>query len=360
MGSTTLARVSQTDVDRPHRISVVIPVYQGELTLPGLISEVVPFTTVFGTPGGHRAVIAEVLLVFDHGPDDSARVIRQLAVKHDFVRPVWLSRNFGQHAATLAGMASSGSEWIVTLDEDGQHDPADIGRLLDVALAERATVVYAAPTNEPSHGRLRNLASTTSKKLVTRSVGSDAPTRYHSFRLVLGDVGRSVAAYAGTGVYLDVAIGWVADRIATCPIEVRDEGERVSGYSLRSLLSHFWRIVLSSGTRGLRLVSLLGVIFATIGVVFAGVVIVEKLSGTQIPQGWTSLVIVILITTGTILFSFGVIAEYLGTTVNMAMGKPLYLIVSDTDDGPLGRLDGPSGRLDGPSGRLDGPVPHGE
>ena len=84
-----------------------------------------------------------MLLVHDCGPDDSARVMRELA-PHPFVRPVWLSRNFGQHAATLAGMASSGGDWIVTMDEDGQHDPAYIGAMLDVALAEQASVVYAS------------------------------------------------------------------------------------------------------------------------------------------------------------------------------------------------------------------------
>jgi undecaprenyl-phosphate 4-deoxy-4-formamido-L-arabinose transferase len=278
-----------------------------------------------------------VLLVFDHGPDNSAQVIRELNEQYEFVRPIWLSRNFGQHAATIAGMASSGSEWIVTLDEDGQHDPADMGKLLDVALREGASVVYASPTNTPSHGWYRNAASAGSKKLIMRMIGSDAPTHYHSYRIILGEVGRSVAAYAGPGVYLDVAVGWVADKVATCPLEVRDEGERVSGYSMRSLFSHFWRMVLSSGTRGLRLVSLLGVFFALIGVALAVVVVATKLSGTHITQGWTSLVIVILVSTGAILFSLGVIAEYLGVAVNMAMGKPLYLLVGDPADGPLGR-----------------------
>jgi undecaprenyl-phosphate 4-deoxy-4-formamido-L-arabinose transferase len=234
-------------------------------------------------------------------------------------------------------MASSGSEWIVTLDEDGQHDPAYMGTMLDVALREQASVVYAEPTNEASHGWLRNTASSSSKKLLTYMVGTDAPTRYHSYRLMLGEVGRSVAAYAGPGVYLDVALGWVAGRVATCPIEVRDEGERVSGYSMRTLFGHFLRMVLSSGTRGLRMVSVAGVIFALIGLVLAGVLVVAKLAGSHVAQGWTSLVVVVLVSTGAILFSLGIIAEYLGVAVNMAMGKPLYLIVSDAADGPLGK-----------------------
>jgi undecaprenyl-phosphate 4-deoxy-4-formamido-L-arabinose transferase len=322
--------------DRRHTVSVVVPVYGGERTLPGLLAEIVPLTSEFRTPSGARAIVTEVLLVHDNGPDNSAAVIRQLEALHEFVRPVWLSRNFGQHPATLAGMASSGGDWIVTLDEDGQHNPAEIGRLLDVALTQRAHVVYAKPVNAPPHGFVRNLASKTAKKLISGSSGANA-TDFQSYRLILGEIGRSVAAYAGSGVYLDVGIGWVAQKIATCPVELRGEGDRPSGYSYRKLLSHFWRMVLSSGTKGLRLVGVLGVIAAVLGVALAIVLLVLRLVGAQdIPQGWPSLMVVLLLSTGAILFALGVVAEYIGVAVNMAMGRPLYLIVSDPADGPLG------------------------
>jgi hypothetical protein len=160
---------------------------------------------------------------------------------------------------------------------------------------------------------------------------------FQSYRLVLGEVGRSVAAYAGSGVYLDVAMGWVCRESASCPVRLRQEGGRPSGYSLRRLLSHFWRLVLSSGTRGLRLVSGLGVLFAFGGVLFAGWILVSRATTSNVPEGWTSIVVLVLLSTGAILFSLGVIAEYIGVAVNMAMGKPLYLIVSDPADGALGR-----------------------
>ncbi|MEP6981240.1 MAG: glycosyltransferase [Nakamurella sp.] len=325
-------------IDEPrHTISVVIPVYQGEHTLSDLMAEIIILTEDFRTPAGHVAVVTEVLPVYDNGPDGSAEVLRRLAGQYRVVRPVWLSRNFGQHPATLAGMASSGGDWIVTLDEDGQHDPAEIGRMLDTALAERAAVVYAKPTNAAPHGPVRNLASKTAKRLLGGSAGANA-SDFQSYRLILGEVGRSVAAYAGSGVYLDVAMGWVAGRVATCPVRLREEGGRPSGYSLRTLTSHFWRMVLSSGTKGLRVVSGLGVVAAVIGVVLAMFLLIAKLSGAEnIPAGWPSLMAVFLLGAGAVLFSLGVIAEYIGVSVNMAMGKPPYLIVSDPADGPLGR-----------------------
>ncbi|KRC61983.1 mannosyltransferase [Agromyces sp. Root81] len=318
-------------------MSIVVPVYQGEATLPRLLEEIEPLTHVGSTPDGHSFTVEEVLLVFDNGPDGSARIIRELEARHPFVRAVWLSRNFGQHAATLAGMASSGGDWIVTLDEDGQHDPALIGGLIDTAMREQANVVYAKPTNKPSHGVLRNTASKGSKWLLTKLfAGSNAPD-YQSYRLVLGNIGRSVAAYSGSGVYLDVAMGWVSNKTVTSPIVLRDEGDRTSGYSTRRLFSHFWRMILSSGTRGLRFVSVLGIVFAAIGAVIAVYVLIERLTGHIDTAGWASMIVIVLITSGAILFSLGVIAEYIGINVNMAMGKPPYLITSDPAHGPLGR-----------------------
>ncbi len=321
----------------PHTVSVVVPVYQGEKTLAALIAEIDPLTHMQTTADGYSFVVDEVLFVYDNGPDASDRVIRELEQRYPYARGIWLSRNFGQHAATLAGMASAGSDWIITLDEDGQHDPAEMAGLLDTAMREHASVVYAKPTNEAPHGVVRNSASRLAKRILERFTGTTGASDYQSFRLVLGSIGRSVAAYAGSGVYLDVALGWVAGRIVTSPVKLRDEGDRRSGYSPRRLFGHFLRMVLTSGTRGLRLVGLLGILVAAIGVVVAIIVLVQRLVGDIAIEGWSSTMIVILLSSGAILFSLGIIAEYIGINVNMAMGRPPYLITSDPANGPLGR-----------------------
>jgi len=315
----------------------VIPVYNGASTLAAVVGELTPYTAPFATADGHPAVVTEVLLVHDHGTDDSPSVMRTLENEHPSVRALWLSRNFGQHAATLAGMASSGGDWVVTMDEDGQHDPRFLADMLDIAMRDHASLVYASPTNRPPHGVFRNAASRVSKRLIELLLGGSETTKYQSYRFVLGEVARSAAAFSGAGVYLDVALGWVAPSASVCPVISREELGRTSGYSTRRRLSHFWRMVLSSGTRGLRLVSLLGITFAAIGLVLALVLVGMRIAGDSLPQGWTSTIVITLVSTGAVLFSLGVIAEYIGVAVNMAMGKPPYLIVSDPDNGPLGR-----------------------
>ena len=122
---------------------------------------------------------------------------------------------------------------------------------------------------------------------------------------------------------------------------LREEGDRASGYSTRTLMSHFWRLVLSSGTRGLRLVSLMGVSFALLGVVIAVAAVIGRLLGRISEPGWTSVFVVLCLGIGVVLFSLGVVAEYIGVAVNMAMGRPSYLISIDPASGPLGRRPPP-------------------
>ena len=333
-----------TDLTTPlspeHVLSVVIPVYGGGDHLGDVGNELEPYTHLGTTSGGRPFRVGEVILVHDGGADGSPRVMRELAAKYPFVRTLWMSRNFGQHAATLAGIASTGGDWVVTMDEDGQHDPRFLPDMLDVALAERAKVVYARPVNPPHHSAFRNVTSRYAKRVVNLFSGVADAALFQSYRLILGEVARSIAAYAGSGVYLDVALGWVVGRASTAPVELRSEGEdRISSYSLKRLLGHFLRMVLTGGTRGLRIVSLLGVVFAGLGLVLAAYLVVQQLVSPTDVQGWTSMVVVVLITSGAILFSLGVIAEYIGVTVNAALGKPLYLLTQDPAEGPLGRDD---------------------
>jgi len=311
-----------------HTVSLVIPVYQGEKTLRALIAEVEPLTHEQTTPGGHCFRITEVILVHDGATDKSDVVMEELADRFDFVRLVWLSRNFGQHPATLAGMAVTSAEWIVTLDEDGQQAPSDIGKMLDMALEEGAQLIYARPINEPAHGWLRNRLSGLAKGLFLNVLGGGQIGRFNSFRLLDGEVGRSLAAYCGNCVYLDVALGWVVAKTAYCPVTVRPDTVRRSGYTLAKLARHFLRLVLTSGTRPLRFIAVLGMLSFLLAIVISVVAFVEKLTKQVEIQGWTSTIIVICFFSGCILFSLSIIAEYLGVTLTMSMGKPLYLVVS--------------------------------
>lgn len=310
-------------------VSVVIPVYRGEETLPQLMRELNPMTQAQSTPLGRTYRIEEVLLVWDRGPGASDDVIRSLAAEYSWIRPIWLSRNFGQHAATIAGMTSSGGEWIVTMDEDGQQDPKFIAAMLDTAYEERAQLVYGAPTNAPPHSAFRNFGSRFAKKLFAGALADGEFAEFNSYRLMLGEIGRSVAAYTGAGVYLDVALSWVVADVAVTPVVNRQEGRPAGNYSYRRLFSHFARLIISSGTRPLVFVSWLGVLFVLAGAAVSVWVIYQRIAGEIIIAGWASTFIALMLIGGAILLSLGIVAQYVGAATNMSLGKPLYIIVRD-------------------------------
>ena len=309
-------------------VSIVIPVYRGEHTLPVLIRQIAPMTQEQKTPNGRPFAICEVVLAHDCGPDRSDQTLEALSEEYPFVRPLWLSRNFGQHAATLAGMASATGDWVVTIDEDGQQNPEAIGRLLDAALDSSLQLVYAQPINPPPHGWLRNILSRTAKAISMMLLGNDALGRFNSFRLVDGEIARTLAAYCGNGVYLDVGLVWITGRIGHCSVQLRNELSRPSGYSYVKLLGHFWRLILTSGTRPLRLITILGFSSMVLAFAIAAYALSGKYFGNLPVQGWASLVIVVAFFSGAILAALGVIAEYLAITLGIVMGKPLYVVSS--------------------------------
>jgi polyisoprenyl-phosphate glycosyltransferase len=316
-----------------HTISIVVPVYQGELTLEPLVAEIEPLTTSQSTPCGVQYRVSEVILVHDGAIDGSDAVMSSLAANIPFVTPIWLSRNFGQHAATLAGMSSTNGDWVVTLDEDGQQDPRDIARLLDVAVESDIQLVYALPTNKPPHSWVRNNFSALAKWIFKNVLGHTHIGEFNSFRFIKGEIARSLAAYCGPGVYLDVALSWVVGSGGHCPVLLRTERGRPSAYSYRKLASHFWNLVLTSGTAPLRLVAFIGISAVLLGVVVSGFAIWAGLTGRAEVPGWASLVIVVSLFSGLTLFSLGVVAEYLGIVMKMALGRPLYLITSRPNRG---------------------------
>jgi polyisoprenyl-phosphate glycosyltransferase len=317
-----------------HEISVVIPVYRGEHSLTALVEELVAFGETQRTLSSNQYRIAEILLVFDNGPDRSDRTIRTLADRFPVVRPIWLVRNSGQHAATAAGIASSGAPWVVTMDEDGQHDPGQIARLIDKAVVDRLYLVYGYNENRTPHAAWRNVASKMAKDVAGTIAGTDAH-QYTSFRLIEGNRARSACAYVGTRTYLDVALAWTIDAVGRCPVTARTESRSGSGYRLGTLLSHLWTLVLSSGSRPLRVVSVIGFVTASGGFLAATAIAWRKVQHGYQTDGWASVFIAVVVVGGLILFALGVLAEYVGALLQTVQGRPLYVIGNDPSLGPF-------------------------
>ena len=311
-------------------MSVVVPVYRGEDTLPRLIEELAALHEPQVTPAGRPFRVSEVLLVWDRGPGRSDEVIRELHAKHDWVRPVWLSRNFGQHAATLAGMTSSGGEWIVTMDEDGQQDPAFIGAMLDRAYETGAQLVYGQPTNPPPHGALRNAGSKLAKGIFVRFLADQKFEEFNSLppRARRGRPQRRRLHRHRRLPRRRAVVGRRRrDHLPGDRPRRGAAGRQLQLHAASSPTSADWSI--SSGTKPLFFVTFIGIAFVIIGGLAALWVAYERIVGDLPVSGWASMFIALMVVGGAVMLSLGIIAQYIGAATNMSLGKPLYVVVRD-------------------------------
>lgn len=317
-----------SDAVRPleQTLSIVIPVFRCGDALSGVVRELLAVADRIELAADVAIQLDEILLVCDNPwlPATERNRLLELEANDRRVRVLWLTRNFGQHPATVAGIVSTSGDWIATMDEDGQHDPAQLAAMLRVAAQHGATLVYAKPTNPPPHGPLRNAASALAKKVFRLITGAHG--HFHSFRLIEGAIARSACAYMGENVYLDVAMHWSCGDAALCPMRMRDEGSK-SSYNYRRLIAHFGRMVLSSGARPLRLIAALGVLVGLGGLGLAAFVVQRRLTGAYAATpGWASEIVTLLMLFAVLFITLATLAEYLSFVAGNSIGKPLYVI----------------------------------
>lgn len=317
-------------------LSLVVPVYSGAPYLPALVEEIAALRRRWEA-AGVRILISEALFALDAPVDDSARVLAGLADQYPWVRRVELSRNYGQHSATVAGILYSSGDWVVTLDEDLQHRPQQIEELLITACAERADVVYALPRQWVHGGGYRDRLSRLTKWLIGRLSGNRFVRVFNSFRLIRGDIARAASSICAQFTYFDVALTWFTQRVAQVPLVLTDDryttGKR-SGYRLATLIQHAKRLILTSDFHILRVTTALaaGACLGAVG--YAGWIFWNKfVSGMPVPvPGWPSLMMVILAFGGVAIFFLGLIVEFVHMSLLQLLGKPAFFVVNRSSD----------------------------
>lgn len=318
-------------------ISAVVPVYRGEKTLANLFDELVRLkASLAASPA--PVELMEVIFVDDGSVDQSADVLRDLVERAPWIHVVTLSKNFGQHPATVAGILHSSGDWVVSLDEDLQHRPADIPKMLSLAVRQTADIVYAQPAGNSVHAsRFRDGSSRLIKKIVSAISGNPNVTRFNSFRLMRGSIARAAAAIASHDTYFDIALGWFTNRIESISLALTDhrfQEQKQSGYNLYRLISHARRLLVTSNIKSLRIGAILGVLAAMASLVgLLAVFVLKFVDPAAIDvRGWASLMSVVLFVFGILSIQSGVLIEYLSIVLLRVQGKPAYFVVDRSAD----------------------------
>ncbi len=306
-----------------YAVSIVIPVYGGEKTLPELVSRIKRSMTFDDTKGGY-----EILLICDQSPDNSWDVIKKLAAAYPgVVKGVLLRMNAGQHNALMAGFARANGQIIVTMDDDLQHSPEDIKKLL-VQVESGKDVVYADFINR--HHPLWKIAGSRLNNLVASYLIKKPKDLYLSpfraFRAVIKD---EILRYQGPYVYVDGLILSVTKNIGSVQVKHYPRFDGRSNYGIKKSISLWLKMATSFSIMPLRLTSIMGMIISLVGFFLALLLIIQKLTLNLMPVGWSSLIVTILIIGGLQLLAIGMVGEYLGRVLLTINSRSQY-VVADT------------------------------
>ncbi|SHL54323.1 glycosyltransferase family 2 protein [Hymenobacter psychrotolerans] len=304
--------------------SVVVPVYQGQATLAVLAQRLRQFFEAAGYS-------FELVFVHDHGPDDSWRVIQELRQQlgPEVVRAVRLARNFGQHNALLCGFRQARGRFIITLDEDLQHDPADIALLIRRQQEADFDVVYGC-YEARQHSGARNLASRLMRQLLRYGI-PDLHPDYSPFRLLKASVARHCLEMRNSYTFLDGYLTWITAQVASVPVSHGPRATGQSAYTPRKLLRHSLNIFITFSDAPVRLLSYASVVVFLLTTLYSGYILVRKLVYNDLLPGFASLIIAIGFGVGLLLLGMGILGEYIHRINLKTTRRPNFVEVEILD-----------------------------
>lgn len=302
-------------------LSIVIPVYNSELSLPPLVEQL---ESVFQEMG---LTSFEVIFVNDASKDGSWNVVESLVARKPWIRGINLMRNYGQHNALLCGIRTARFPIIVTMDDDLQHPPSEVPKLL-AALTAQLDVVYGTPEKE-QHGFFRDMASVVTKMALQSAMGASIARKVSAFRVFRTQLRDAFATYSSPYVSIDVLLTWATTKFGSLPVrhDARTMGK--SNYTFRKLVRHAVNMITGFSVLPLRLATFIGFGFALFGMVLLLFVLGRYLISGSTVQGFTFLASVISLFSGVQLFALGIMGEYLARMHFRMMDRPTYTVRTD-------------------------------
>lgn len=302
------------------KYSVIIPVYNGSSTLEEL------FIRIKQTFENLKFDF-EVVFIDDFSADSSWTLITSLKSYYpEEITGIKLSKNFGQHHATLCGIMNCKGNNIITIDDDLESQPDDIPLLIKKQKESGADLVYG--TNRKIsrislRGILRGVFTNTYRQM-SKLEGKNRG-RGSSFRLMTRSLGDKISSHAGNFIFIDEFCLWHTEKIAFAEVSHHKTKKKQSRYTLAKLFSFTSDLIFSSTLIPLRLLTYFGLIMALFNFLL-GLWFIYKKIVYHVPLGYTSIILSILFTAGIILLCIGILGEYLGVVVRASAKMPPYSI----------------------------------
>jgi undecaprenyl-phosphate 4-deoxy-4-formamido-L-arabinose transferase len=263
-------------------ISIVIPVYNGELTISALLEKIVLFFN-------EKEYVYEVIFVHDCGKDGSLGVLKKLEKQFDFVKVIKLNRNYGQHNAIISGFNYCSGELIVTMDEDLQHDPDDIKHLINKQKEGDFDVVYGF-YDILKHSGFRNISSRCLKKVLAMSI-PELHKDYSAYRLIKSNVAKETIKMQNSYTFLDGYFTWITNHVSSTKVSHNERFAGESSYGIKKLIEHSLNIVFTFSNMPIRLLSYSSLLVFLFTFVYSIYVVIRKFLYDDFLTGYPTLII---------------------------------------------------------------------
>ncbi len=303
------------------KISFVIPCYRSEHTVEHVVAEIKETMSRLNAEKGY---VYEIILINDCSPDNTMETIRRLCEQDPNIKGIGFARNFGQHAALMAGLRQAQGDYVVCLDDDGQTPADEVDKLLE-KLEEGYDAVYAAYDHK-QHSAFRNLGSKVNE-LMTR-VMLDKPEDLYisSYFGVKRFVVQDMIRYENSYPYVIGLVLRATKNITNVMVHHREREEGSSGYTIKKLLGLWFNGFTAFSVKPLRLATCVGALSAIVGFLYGFYTIIKKFINPDVPMGFSSTMAAIVFFGGMIMIMLGLIGEYIGRIYISLNNSPQYVI----------------------------------
>lgn len=300
------------------KISFVIPCYRSQDTLESVVRE------ISGSMQSLSNYTYEVILINDCSPDDTLSVIEKLAKQYSWIKGVDLAKNFGQHAALMAGFREAKGDIVVCLDDDGQTPANEAPKLLD-KIEQGYDVVYASYESK-QHSAFRNWGSRINCKMTEIMLAKPKDLTVTSYFAMRRFVMEEILRYEQCYPYVVGLVLRTTQNIANVQVNHRAREVGHSGYTLRKLIALWMNGFTSFSVKPLRIATYMGVITAGAGFLYLLYVVIRHFVNGAAPLGWSSTMAILLLLGGMILMVLGLIGEYVGRIFMCSNAAPQYVV----------------------------------
>lgn len=307
------------------KISFIIPCYRSEQTLSGVVDEI---QTVVERLGRYTF---ELILVNDCSPDATWEVIQRLHQQDAaHIKGINLARNFGQHAALMAGFRYATGDLIICLDDDGQTPADEMDKL--IAQIEAGSDAVYAKYEHKQHSAFRNFGSWVNEQMARCLLGKPKELYVSSYFAVKRFVVDDMIRYQNSYPYVIGLVLRATKNITNVTVQHREREIGTSGYTMKKLLGLWFNGFTAFSIQPLRVATVIGGLCAGVGFLYGIYTIIKRLINPNVPMGFSSLMATLVFIGGMIMIMLGLIGEYIGRIYISMNNSPQYVVRETTED----------------------------